>query len=169
MAKWHERIIQRPNTAVHVYNIFETEFGPEKFLNLLPKIFRTIFIKFRTANYHLLIETWRWCSIPKLERTCHVCSRGQIGDEYYYILECNVFELQRKKNLPKFFYCRPNFYQFSELMTTADYNVFTKFCIYMKKSVLNNLCHNSRVPCMLYIHVFVHIVYSTSCKMVWVK
>ena len=137
--KWQSDIRESSKGQIHVYNIFETEFGPEKFLNLLPKIFRTILIKFRIANHQLLIETWRWCSIPKLERTCHVCSRGQIADEYHYILECNVCELQRKKNLPKFFYCRPNFYQFSELMTTADYNVFTKFCIF-RSQIYEKVC-----------------------------
>ena len=53
--------------------------GPEKYLNLLPKKFRTIFIKFRTANHHLPIETGRWCGTPKLERTCHICKRDQIN------------------------------------------------------------------------------------------
>ena len=43
-----------------------------------------------------------------------------------YILECIVFELQRKNYLPEKYYCRSNFYKFSELMTTADYNVLTK-------------------------------------------
>ena len=36
---------------------------------------------------------------------------------------------------------------------------------YMKKSVLHNLCHNSHVPCIL--HIFVHIVYNTSCTIKW--
>ena len=100
--------------------------GPKKILNILPKNFRTIFIKFRTANHHIPNETGRWCDIPKLERTCHVCNRGQIADEYHYILECNVLELQRKKYLPEIYYCRPNFYKFSELMTTVDYNVLNQ-------------------------------------------
>ena len=129
--KWQSDI--RESSKGQIYNIFKTEFGPEKYLNLLPKKFRTIFIKFRTANHHLPIETGRWCGTPKLERTCHVCNRGQIGDEYHYILECNVFGLQRKKYLPEKYHCRPNFYKFSELMKTADYNVLTNLCIFISK------------------------------------
>ena len=46
-----------------------TKFGSEKYLNLLPKKFKTIFIKYKNANHHLPIETGRRCGIPKLERT----------------------------------------------------------------------------------------------------
>ena len=80
--KWQSDI--RESSKGQIYNISKTEFGPEKYLNLLPKKFRTIFIKFRTANHHLPIEIGRWCGTPKLERHCHVCNRGQISDEYHY-------------------------------------------------------------------------------------
>ena len=51
-------------------------------------------------------------------------------------------------------------------MTIADFIMFLPkyaflYLKYMKKYVLHNLCHNSRVPSILYI--FVNIVYSTSC------
>ena len=50
-------------------------------------------------------------------------------------LSVMFYELQRKKYiyLPKIFYCRPNFYKFSALMTTADYNVLTNLCISISK------------------------------------
>ena len=73
-----------------IHNIFKTEFGSD-----------IIFIKLSTANHHLPIKTGRWRGIPKLERTCPVCKRVQTADEYHYILERNVFELQQKKYLPK--------------------------------------------------------------------
>ena len=54
-------------------------------------------------------------------------------------------------------------------MTTADYNVLTNLCISISKIIWkimsSIICHNSRVPCILYI--FVHIVYSTSCTIQW--
>ena len=40
--KWQSDI--RESSKGQIYNIFKTEFGPEKDLNLLPKNFRTIFI-----------------------------------------------------------------------------------------------------------------------------
>ena len=75
----------------------------------------------------------RWIRYPNFILVCHVCNRGQLAGEYHYILECNVLELQRKKSLPEKYYCRPNFYKFSELMTTADYYVLTKLCIFIFK------------------------------------
>ena len=57
--KWQSDI--RESSKGQIYNIFKTEFGSEKYFNLLPQKFRTILTKVKTANYHLPIEIWRWC------------------------------------------------------------------------------------------------------------
>ena len=131
----------------------------------MPQIFITIFIKFRTANHYLPMETGRWYGIPKLERTCHVCNRDQIVDKYHSILECNVFELQRIKNLfvDRTFINFPNYWQLLTILFLPNYAFLN--LKYMKKSVLHNLCHNSHVPCILYI--FVHFVYSGTWTIKW--
>ena len=74
MAKCYHKIIQRQITIFLKLNL-----GLKKDLNVLPQKFKAIFIKFRTANHNLSMENGRWCGIPKLERTCHVCNRGQIA------------------------------------------------------------------------------------------
>ena len=58
--KWQSNIIESSEGQLILYNIFKTEFGPEKYLNLLPTKCRTIFIKLRTAKPHIPIEIWRW-------------------------------------------------------------------------------------------------------------
>ena len=74
-----DQYIQKWQSDIHdssmgkIYSIFKTEFGLEKYLNILPKKTRTIFIKFRTANHRLPVETGRWCGTPKHERICHIC------------------------------------------------------------------------------------------------
>ena len=77
------KVISENQPKGEIYNIFKTEFGSEKYLNLLPQKTRTSFIKLRTANHNLPNETGRWCCTPKVERTCHVCNRVQIADELY--------------------------------------------------------------------------------------
>ena len=64
-----------------------------------------IYCQKNLVQYLLNLEPQITISQSKLgdgvvELTCNVCNRGQIADEYHYILECNVFELQRKKYLP---------------------------------------------------------------------
>ena len=92
--KWQSDI--RDSSKGQIYNILKTEFGSEKYLinNLVPQNFRTIFIKFRTANHRLPIN-------GVATKNLHVCNRGQIAYKYHYILQCNVFEMQRKKYSPK--------------------------------------------------------------------
>ena len=120
----------RESSKGQIYNIFKTEFGPE---NILIYSLKNLEQYVLNLEPQITISQSKLGGIQKLERTCHVCNRDQIADEYHYILEFNVFKLQWKKYLPKKYYCRPNFYKFSELMTTADYNVLTKLCIFTSK------------------------------------
>ena len=65
-------------------------------------------------------------------------------------------------------YYRTNFYELRTSIRINDMflsNYVFLYLKYMKKSVLHNLCHNPRVPCIL--SIFVHIVHSTSsCRTV---
>ena len=45
------------------YRLFKTKFGPEIYLENLPVKFRNIFMKFRTTNHHLPVETGRWFNV----------------------------------------------------------------------------------------------------------
>jgi hypothetical protein len=93
--KWQSDI--RESSKGETYGIFKIKFGFEKYLDTLPRKLRTKFIKFRTSNHHLPVETGRWCGTPKNEKTCHICKTGQIADEYHYLLECKSFEYYRRK------------------------------------------------------------------------
>ena len=54
------------------YRIFKQNFGFENYIKISPK-FRTIFMKFRTTNHHLPMETGRWHGLPLCDRI-HVCT-----------------------------------------------------------------------------------------------
>lgn len=73
-------------------------FGFEKYIDILPVKIRKNFIKFRTSNHRLPVETGRWytCSIHLNERLCLLCNKGLIADEFHYILECSALEEMRK-------------------------------------------------------------------------
>ena len=129
--KWQSEI--RESSKGETYGIFKIKFGFEKYLDTLPKKLRTKFIKFRTSKHHLPVETNRWCGTPKNERTCHICKTGQIADEYHYVLECKSFEYYRRKYLSTKYCSKPNFFKFSELMSTSDFNVLTKLCNFICK------------------------------------
>ena len=71
----------------------------EYYLKTLSPKNKKIFVKFRTANHHLPVETGRWHGKSFSERLCSLCKSGQIGDEFHFILDCKPFENLRKNYL----------------------------------------------------------------------
>ena len=53
------------------------------------------------------METGRWNGQFISERLSTLCSNGQIGDEFHFILECKSLENLRKKYLCKYYYQNP--------------------------------------------------------------
>ena len=59
-----------------IYRIFKTKFGLETYLERLPVKLRSIFLKFRTTNHRLPVETGRWFNVPYDERLWVLCNEG---------------------------------------------------------------------------------------------
>ena len=62
--------------------------------NILPKsqnFYYDKIIKFRMGNQRLQIETGRWDDTPLSGRTCYVCNKTDIGNEYHYLFSCDIF------------------------------------------------------------------------------
>lgn len=89
--KWHADINNSSKGVI--YKNFKTNFGYEKYLDILPLKFRKILGKFRTSNHHLPVELGRWDGIPLNERFCPLCNTKRIADEFHYILECDAISL----------------------------------------------------------------------------
>ena len=68
----------------------------EMFSSFIFFYLRIPFIKIRTCNHRLPIETGRWSNIDRNLRMCTMCDRKSIGDEYHYIMECTYFSNERK-------------------------------------------------------------------------
>ena len=84
------------------YRIFKTNFTLESYLLRLPSDLRIPFIKLRTCNHRLPIDTGRWSNKDRNLRICTMCDR-KIGEEYHYIIECTYFS-NEKKMLPSRFH-----------------------------------------------------------------
>ena len=78
-------------------------------------------IKFRTRNHKLPVETGNWNIIPLEHRKCTLCNRN-IGDEFYYLLECQCLTTYRKKYISEIYYKNPNIVRFEKLMNTDPSN-----------------------------------------------
>ena len=59
-------------------------------------------IKIRTSNHKLPIEfhSWKIVFKPRLERVCSICDTGELGNELHFVMNCPVFDEERKKFIP---------------------------------------------------------------------
>ena len=74
------------------YKHFKDCFEFENYLNLLDDKNRQLLCKFRTCNHRLPIEIGRWQGIERQNRTCNICDKNEIGDEFHYVLQCPSLE-----------------------------------------------------------------------------
>ena len=60
--------------------------------------------KLRLSNLHIPIETGRWKNVPMQNRKCHLCSTGDVSDEFHYLFICKYDQLvsQRCKLIPSY-------------------------------------------------------------------
>ena len=83
------------------------------------------------------IQQRRSLGIPRDERICTVCDTGEVGDEFYYLLNCSNENVKRNrtKYVDKYYTHHPNVPNFCSLtnMTSKSKNVkLAKFisCIF---------------------------------------
>ena len=100
------------------YRIFKDRFSFEKYFNILSYKQAISFLRFRTLNNNIPVQTERYVNIPRADRLCPKCSINEIGDEYHYILICEYFKEHRVKLLPSFYWKRPNIVKFYDLFNS---------------------------------------------------
>ena len=89
------------------YFSFKQNFELEKYFVMLPCKLYLLLFKLRTANHKLPAETGHWDGTARNERSCSLCDRHDIGDEFHYIFKCPYFESNTKFINP-YFRNRPN-------------------------------------------------------------
>lgn len=74
--KWSSDIID--SSKGQIYKIFKKNFNYENYINILPLRLRKVFMKFRTSNHHLPVETGIWYNTPLNQRVCKLCNSGKL-------------------------------------------------------------------------------------------
>ena len=122
------------NKSCH-YSLFKPTFGLEKYLVNLPFCYRVALTKIRTANHKLPIEKGRYRNIPREERKCTLCNLDKVGDEFHFILECPILNELRLKYIPQFYFRRPNFYKYSQLLSIQSKNKLLNLGKFLKEGL----------------------------------
>ena len=92
------------------YKTFKSELKLERYLMLPDCVDRINISKFRCRNSKIPVVTlgYRDRRIPYEDRICPSCNMGAIGDEFHYIMQCPVFQMQRQRYLETQYLINPN-------------------------------------------------------------
>ena len=135
--EWRSKLQNSPKALN--YRLYKEKLEFEPYLNILIDKDAITFCKFRTCNHYLPIEKGRWQNIPREHRTCPLCRKQDLGDEFHYMLNCSFFTDARKSLLPKKFARRPNILQFNNLMSCKKQSSLKKICTFFVKLIMNFL------------------------------
>lgn len=100
--------------------MFKDELDFESYLVQLSPGLRRCMSRFRCRNHYLPVESARNVLNDRQFRVCTLCNLQEIGDEYHYVMKCQIFQEYRKMYVKRFYYTRPSSFKFSALMNIAS-------------------------------------------------
>ena len=119
------------------FKLYKDTFGYSKFLSLLSAKNSKTFLRFRTRNHTLPVETGRWNGTPLHERICNFCQK-ELGDEFHFMLVCDHFKQQRQTYIKRYYYHNPNTLKFKQLMNTENIADLKKISCFIQ--IISNSC-----------------------------
>ena len=112
------------------YRLFKTEFGLEKYSNILDNNLRVTFTKFRCGSHCLPVRDKRYLGLND-RNICPLCDLD-IGDEYHYVMTCPALSTQRSNHIPHCYTSSPNVLKFRELMSCTHKPTLIKLAKFIK-------------------------------------
>lgn len=106
----YEKAFDKIDRAIHWQKLFNLLWMP----SLLPYDCMVKLIKFRTTNNKLLVNTLRYCDLPRMERFCDKCKLLKIGDEFHYL--CVFFFKGMILAITVYFHSKPNAFKLQQLL-----------------------------------------------------
>ena len=76
--------------------------------------------KFRCGNTLIPVVTGRFYGLDFEDRVCLLCNKGDIGDEYHYVMACAFFKKERQKFIDVYYWNNPNCIKFGSLFSSKD-------------------------------------------------
>lgn len=75
--------------------------------------------KLRLSSHQLLIEKGRHSGIVRQNRICVLCNKGEIEDEYHFVLICPQYHQLRMQYIRKYYVNHPSMYKFIQLLNST--------------------------------------------------
>ena len=125
----------RNSDRCRLYKEIKTVFCCESYMNCeIKQNLRVNYTKLRLSSHKFLVESARWrkVKIPYAQRTCTLCSSGDIEDEYHIVLICENFRDVRLKYIKPYYHNRPSMFKFVELMNTTNKRDRFRLMLFLK-------------------------------------
>ena len=87
-------------------------------------------LQYHSGNHKLPMEIDRWKNIAYNQRMCPKCSKHSLGDEFHYLLECEIYKLAREQHIKRYYYRHPN-----ELMNNSNTTIVKNLSIFLGKII----------------------------------
>ena len=133
--EWMAKILDETTDGDANYRLIKTHFAYSKYLTILPERLSLKLLAFRTRNHRLPVEVDRWARKSFAERKCKHCN--EVGDEFHYLLKCDLFTDDRKSLIKQYYYRRPNVIKYNELLNMTDPILLKKLAIFVNKILKN--------------------------------
>ena len=90
VAQWKNEARNKKDGKLAFYLELKKNFQFEKYLDQLPRHERKAITKLRLSCHSLPVEVLRYQKpkIERSERVCKLCHRGEVGDEWHYLVKC---------------------------------------------------------------------------------
>ena len=120
VSEWKSNVTRISSTSgsgrnkLRTYKLYKFEYNTEDYCKLiLPLKHRSALAKFRCGVAPLRLETGRYENIPESERLCPYC-RAFVEDEFHVMLNCSLYENERRSLLLKANEINSEFYNFND-------------------------------------------------------
>jgi hypothetical protein len=113
-----------------------SNFDYKQYLDLVKvQKYRMSLTKLRLSSHRLEVECGRWkkpVRTPFDERKCAICKT--LEDEFHFVCECVSYNDLRKKYIKPYYWIRPNFEKFINLMKSENTNEVNSLAVFIYKA-----------------------------------
>ena len=117
-----------------LYKHLDHDFYGKDYLRLIKQNhLRVAISRFRLGSHNFMIERGRWTRpiTQYTHRLCKTCD--ELEDEMHVFLECQRYNVLRRKYLPSKLYEKPSMFKFIDFLQKADGKILSDLAIFCSK------------------------------------
>ena len=123
LSYWKTEITRPDVPRLDFYREIKEEFKIENYLHIEDFESRKAIAKIRCSSHSLEIEKGRHKNIPRTERICKLCDKGEVESEQHFLLKCNKYDTLKNK------YMIYEYTSVHELLSNMEQETFGKYLV----------------------------------------